>query len=181
MVEQKKDTLKSEVIWKLGRARNQSERRSDRNAVGACRVSEGFCRKCFAEGYCQRLTTRVTSDAELRDTTFVFDVKTMIFLMNLGPKALRDYLVNVVRDMRGGFYDLGTESVEVLFDLQFLETEDGMGWLKELCEWNPGSQQRAHVRKERWEEFRAISSILRASDPIKPLGWGGQSSEPPLL
>tara|TARA_R110000787_G_scaffold16622_17_gene50533 strand:+ start:33273 stop:33590 length:318 start_codon:yes stop_codon:yes gene_type:complete len=105
----------------------------------------------------------------------------MIFLMNLGPKALRDYLVNVVRDMRGGFYDLGTESVEVLFDLQFLETEDGMGWLKELCEWNPGSQQRAHVRKERWEEFRAISSILRASDPIKPLGWGGQSSEPPLL
>ena len=145
------------------------------------KANSGLCDTCYAEGYCQNLTTRVTTDEELRDGAFVFDVKTFIVSLGLGPKSLRQNLVDVMRDMKGGFYDLGSENVEVLFDLERLETEAGEEWLKELCNWKPGPTMRAHVCHDRWEDFRAISSILRASDPIKALGWGGRSSMPALL
>ena len=146
-----------------------------------CKAAKGYCSECFAHGYCKCLTTRVTSNPELNNPDFVFDVKTNIHSLEMGPKTLREHLHNVIRDMHGGFYDLCDENVEVQFDLGFLETEDGLEWLKSMCDQPPAPGTRCHVRKERWEDFRAVSSILRAADPIRALGWGARSQGKPLL
>lgn len=164
------------MFTKIDRNQHGSNR-----VAGQCKADFGYCNECYAEAYCTRLTTRVTSDSELRNPIFVLGVKLKIIELSMGPKTLRDYLNNVVRDMRGGFYDLCDENVEVQFDLSFLEGDEGLEWLKCICSSAPTPETRCHVRKERWEDFRAVSSILRAADPIQALGWGGRSQGTSLI
>lgn len=131
-----------------------------------------LCHRCYAQGYCQRLAVRLTSDEELSNSEFVCDVKMFIPTLRMGPVALREYLSDQYRDMHGMVYDLTAENVETPLDLNALEDENGLEWLKTLCFSPPIRGTSCRVRCEKREAFKAISTILRYAFPHQAKDWG---------
>ncbi len=110
---------------------------------------------------------KITTCVQVRDPKFLRQFKAycsdLFEKQNLGPAGRLDWLTDVYRDLEEPITD-GT-GAEVFLDMDVFESPNIHFWFRDFCK--PISEaQRPRVRSEALARVVALSSILRANDPI---------------
>jgi len=140
-----------------------------------------LCPECFLVGYCRKLNTQITSEAELAKAAFVADLKAYAHACQVSCDRWREHLLALYRDYPGEILDENGEPVWLntsVFDGEMIRY-----WFRDFCQ-PAAAGVTPRIRREAKPRAIVMATILRAHDPAGTRLWGvraANDAQPPAI
>ncbi|ANK83164.1 MAG: hypothetical protein TEF_21955 [Rhizobiales bacterium NRL2] len=134
-------------------------------------MSRHLCHACLAQGYCDALNVRLTTEAEIDDPVWVRNFRTFCFNLRISSSDWTESLHDLYRDMPGRVYVRGVTRREVELFLGMFDRPGIEDWFKAFCNTLPAPGVRCHVRVEARSRVAVMSTILRGHFPQAASAW----------